>query len=104
MVSVRLPDGSERQFDGPVTVAQVAASIGTNTDVVAVISTTRTIPVTGARTVAAKNADIPTIAIGMASDAWFPGQTASTQPENNTPHSVPTASSGANNPPGTAAA
>ncbi|QYF92849.1 threonine--tRNA ligase [Massilia sp. PAMC28688] len=29
MVSVRLPDGSERQFDGPVTVAQVAASIGT---------------------------------------------------------------------------
>src|SRR5438067_3589140 len=28
MVSVRLPDGSERQFDGPVTVAQVAASIG----------------------------------------------------------------------------
>ena len=29
MVVVRLPDGSERQFDGPVTVAQVAASIGT---------------------------------------------------------------------------
>ena len=29
MVSVRLPDGSARQFDGPVTVAQVAASIGT---------------------------------------------------------------------------
>ncbi len=29
MVSVRLPDGSERQFDAPVTVAQVAASIGT---------------------------------------------------------------------------
>jgi threonyl-tRNA synthetase len=29
MLSVRLPDGSERQFDGPVTVAQVAASIGT---------------------------------------------------------------------------
>jgi threonyl-tRNA synthetase len=28
MVSVRLPDGSARQFDGPVTVAQVAASIG----------------------------------------------------------------------------
>jgi threonyl-tRNA synthetase len=28
MLSVRLPDGSERQFDGPVTVAQVAASIG----------------------------------------------------------------------------
>ena len=29
MVSVRLPDGSARQYDGPVTVAQVAASIGT---------------------------------------------------------------------------
>ena len=29
MVSVRLPDGSQRQFDSPVTVAQVAASIGT---------------------------------------------------------------------------
>ena len=28
MISVRLPDGSERQFDSPVTVAQVAASIG----------------------------------------------------------------------------
>ncbi|HYD96121.1 MAG TPA: threonine--tRNA ligase [Noviherbaspirillum sp.] len=29
MVAVRLPDGSQRQFDAPVTVAQVAASIGT---------------------------------------------------------------------------
>ncbi len=29
MLSVRLPDGSVRQFDGPVTVAQVAGSIGT---------------------------------------------------------------------------
>ncbi|HEY8101959.1 MAG TPA: threonine--tRNA ligase [Burkholderiaceae bacterium] len=29
MVSVRLPDGSQRQFDAPVTVAQVAANIGT---------------------------------------------------------------------------
>ena len=29
MLSVRLPDGSVRAFDGPVTVAQVAASIGT---------------------------------------------------------------------------
>ena len=28
MVSVRLPDGSQRQFDAPVTVLQVAASIG----------------------------------------------------------------------------
>ncbi|MBU6491581.1 MAG: threonine--tRNA ligase [Burkholderiales bacterium] len=28
MVSVRLPDGSQRQFEQPVTVAQVAASIG----------------------------------------------------------------------------
>ncbi len=28
MVVVRLPDGSEREFDSPVTVAQVAASIG----------------------------------------------------------------------------
>jgi threonyl-tRNA synthetase len=28
MVTIRLPDGSERQFDGAVTVAQVAASIG----------------------------------------------------------------------------
>jgi len=28
MVSIRLPDGSQRQFDGPVTVAQVAANIG----------------------------------------------------------------------------
>ncbi|GAB3428671.1 threonine--tRNA ligase [Massilia solisilvae] len=29
MLNVRLPDGSVRQFDGPVTVAQVAANIGT---------------------------------------------------------------------------
>ena len=29
MVSIRLPDGSQREFDAPVTVAQVAASIGT---------------------------------------------------------------------------
>jgi threonyl-tRNA synthetase len=29
MIAVRLPDGSQRQFDAPVTVAQVAASIGT---------------------------------------------------------------------------
>ena len=28
MLTVRLPDGSARQFDGPVTVAQVAANIG----------------------------------------------------------------------------
>jgi threonyl-tRNA synthetase len=28
MVSIQLPDGSQRQFDGPVTVAEVAASIG----------------------------------------------------------------------------
>ena len=28
MISVRLPDGSQRQFDAPVTVAQVAANIG----------------------------------------------------------------------------
>jgi threonyl-tRNA synthetase len=28
MVSIRLPDGSQRQFDAPVTVAQIAASIG----------------------------------------------------------------------------
>ena len=28
MVSIRLPDGSQRQFDQPVTVAEVAASIG----------------------------------------------------------------------------
>ncbi|MFZ6861640.1 threonine--tRNA ligase [Undibacterium sp. Ji67W] len=28
MVSVKLPDGSQRQFDAPVTVAQVASSIG----------------------------------------------------------------------------
>jgi len=29
MISVQLPDGSKRQFDNPVTVAEVAASIGT---------------------------------------------------------------------------
>ena len=28
MISVQLPDGSKREFDGPVTVAEVAASIG----------------------------------------------------------------------------
>ena len=28
MVSIRLPDGSQRQFEGPVTVVQVAANIG----------------------------------------------------------------------------
>ena len=28
MLNVKLPDGSQRQFDGPITVAQVAASIG----------------------------------------------------------------------------
>jgi threonyl-tRNA synthetase len=29
MISIQLPDGSKREFDGPVTVADVAASIGT---------------------------------------------------------------------------
>ena len=29
MVSIQLPDGSKREFPGPVTVAEVAASIGT---------------------------------------------------------------------------
>ena len=28
MISIQLPDGSNREFDGPVTVAEVAASIG----------------------------------------------------------------------------
>ena len=28
MITITLPDGSERQFRGPVTVAEVAASIG----------------------------------------------------------------------------
>ena len=28
MVSIRLPDGSSRSYDNPVTVAEVAASIG----------------------------------------------------------------------------
>ena len=28
MISIELPDGSKRSFDGPVTVAEVAASIG----------------------------------------------------------------------------
>ena len=28
MISIQLPDGSQRQFPGPVTVAEVAASIG----------------------------------------------------------------------------
>ena len=30
MPTVRLPDGSQREFDAPITVAQVAASIGTS--------------------------------------------------------------------------
>jgi len=34
MVSVRLPDGSQRQFDAPVTVSQVAASIGADLAIV----------------------------------------------------------------------
>ena len=29
MISVQLPDGSKREFEGPVSVAEVAASIGT---------------------------------------------------------------------------
>ena len=28
MISIQLPDGSKRQFEQPVTVAEVAASIG----------------------------------------------------------------------------
>ena len=28
MISIQLPDGSQREFPGPVTVAEVAASIG----------------------------------------------------------------------------
>ena len=28
MISIQLPDGSKREFPGPVTVAEVAASIG----------------------------------------------------------------------------
>lgn len=37
MVSVRLPDGSKREFEGPVTVAQVAASIGNSLAKAAVV-------------------------------------------------------------------
>ena len=29
MISIQLPDGSKREYPGPVTVAEVAASIGT---------------------------------------------------------------------------
>ena len=29
MISIQLPDGSKREFPGPVTIADVAASIGT---------------------------------------------------------------------------
>ena len=37
MVSVRLPDGSKREFENPVTVAQVAASIGSGLAKAAVV-------------------------------------------------------------------
>ncbi|MBR7069682.1 MAG: threonine--tRNA ligase [Oxalobacter sp.] len=37
MVSVRLPDGSKREFENPVTVAQVAASIGSSLAKAAVV-------------------------------------------------------------------
>ena len=85
------------------TAATVAAINGTSTSVVAVISVTRTIAVTGARTVAPKKAAIPTRAIGIANCVASPGHTASKAPTNSSPHSAPTASSGANSPPGTAA-
>src|SRR5215212_770229 len=85
------------------TAAAVAAIIGTSVAVVALISVTTTIPVTGARTVAAKKAAIPTSAMGIANCVASPGQTASKQPANSSPHSAPTASSGAKSPPGTAA-
>ena len=70
----------------------------------AVISSTRTIPVTGARTLAPKNAAIPTTAIGTAREPMSPGHARLTTPTNNTPHSAPIASMGANRPPTTGAA
>src|SRR4051794_10725135 len=85
------------------TAAAVAAIMGTKVAVVAVISVTTTMPVTGARTVAPKNAAIPTSAIGTASCEVSSGHTAAKHPTNSSPHRAPTASSGANSPPGTAA-
>src|SRR5690349_15250480 len=85
------------------TAAAVAAIIGTSVAVVAVISVTTTIPVTGARTVAPKNAAMPTSAIGTANCVASVGHTAPKIPTNNNPHSAPTASIGANRPPGTGA-
>ena len=57
----------------------------------AVISVTTTIPVTGARTVAPKNAAIPTSAIGTANCDASSGHTALKHPTNRSPHSAPTA-------------
>src|SRR5262245_7845742 len=95
--------GRDPTADAASTAAAVAAIIGTSVAVVAVISVTTTIPVTGARTVAPKNAAIPTSAIGIANCVVSPGHTALKHPANSSPHSAPTASSGANSPPGTAA-
>src|SRR3954462_4137337 len=95
--------GRDPRSSAASTAAAVAAIIGTATDVVAVISMTMTMPVTGARTVAPKNAPIPTSAIGTVNAAAPAGHTALTPPTNNTPHSAPIARSGANSPPGTAA-
>ncbi len=55
------------------TAAAVAASIGTSVDVTAVISTTITMPVNGARTTAPKKAAIPTVAMVTVSPASTPG-------------------------------
>src|SRR6476660_8911910 len=95
--------GGEPMRYAASTAATVAAINGTSTSVVAVISVTSTIAVTGARTVAPKKAAIPTSANGIANCAASQGHTASNTPSKSSPHSAPTANIGAKRPPGTAA-
>ena len=61
--------------------------MGTITAVEAVISITETIPVTGARTLALKKQDIPTMAKGTTRSPHFQGDTASARRANSTLHS-----------------
>jgi len=61
-----------------------AVVMGTSVAVVAVISVTTTIPVTGARMVAPKNAAIPTSAIGIANCLASPGHRALNPPASST--------------------
>jgi hypothetical protein len=91
--------GGLRISEVVITAPTAAASIGTTRLVVAVISMMRTIPVSGARTMAANKVDMPTMAKALTSVPG-PARKCPRTPWATAPHRAPTASNGEKRPPG----